>query len=255
LLIADFLAWLPIFEQTHLFVSSYKLAIRHTQSDKCGYLNGTYTLEGYTMSRLQILVLTSLLTVSGLSCADNNKNITRTLYVDELDSLRIEFPVGELEVEIWDGESIELDIELKSERSWLSWRRHKVDGIELEVSTSGGEVFLRIDADKLNQHWVVKMPAKLALGVDLGVGEIRIDGLENNLAVELGVGEVEVIAATDNFDHISVLVGVGDATLQGFGSGDENERSFISADAHFEGQGDYQIEVELGVGEVLIRLD
>jgi hypothetical protein len=205
--------------------------------------------------RLQILVLFSLLTVSGLSFADSYKNITRTLNVDELDSLRIEFPVGELEVEIWDGESIELDIELKSERSWLSWRRHKVDDIELEVSTSGGEVFLRIDADKLNQHWVVKMPAKLALGIDLGVGEIRINGLENNLAVELGVGEIEVVAATDNFDHINASVGVGDATLRGFGPDTGNKHSFVRADAHFEGRGDYQIEVELGVGEALIRLD
>jgi hypothetical protein len=154
------------------------------------------TLEGYAVKRFQILVLSSLLTVSGLSFADNYNNITRTLDVHELDSLRIEFPAGELEVEIWGGESLELDIELKSERSWLSWRRRKVDDIELEVSTSGGEVFLGIDADKLNQHWVVKMPAKLALGVDLGVGEIRINGLKSNLAVELGVGEIEVVAAT-----------------------------------------------------------
>jgi hypothetical protein len=255
LLVAGFLAWLPIFEQTHLFVSRYKLAIRHTQSDKCGYLNGTYTLEGYTMSRLQILVLALLLTVNGLSCAENYKNITRTLYVDELSSLRIEFSVGELEVEVWDGESIELDIELKSQRSWLSWRRRKVEDIELEVRISSDEVFLGIDADKLNQQWVVKMPAKLALDVDLGVGEIRIDGLDNNLALELGVGEIEVIAATDNFDYINVSVGVGDVSLRGFGSGTENERSFVSADAHFEGQGDYQIEAALGVGEVLIRLD
>ncbi|MFT7294873.1 MAG: hypothetical protein ACI87Q_002731, partial [Pseudohongiellaceae bacterium] len=34
-----------------------------------------------------------------------------------------------------------------------------------------------------------------------------------------------------------------------------NKHSFVRADAHFEGRGDYQIEVELGVGEALIRLD
>lgn len=207
------------------------------------------------MRRHQILILSSLLTVSGISFADNYKNINRTLDADELDSLRIEFSVGELEVEIWDGDSIELDIELTSERNWLSWRRRKVEDIELEVRTSGDELFLGIDEGKLNQHWVVKMPAKLALDVELGVGEIRIDGLDNNLAVELGVGEIEVITATDNFDHIDASVGVGDATLRGFGSGTENERSFVSADAHYEGRGDYTIEVELGVGDALVRLD
>jgi hypothetical protein len=59
----------------------------------------------------------------------------------------------------------------------------------------------------------------------------------------------------DNFDHINASVGVGEATLRGFGSDTENRRSFVSAEAHFEGRGDYQIEEELGVGEAVIRLD
>lgn len=207
------------------------------------------------MRRLQILVLSSLLTVSTLSFADNYKNINKTLDADDLDSLRIEFSVGEVELEIWDGDSIELDIELKAERSWLSWRPRKVEDIELEVRTSGGELFLGIDENKLQQQWVLKVPAKLALDIEIGVGEIRIDGLDNNLSLELGVGEIEVIAATDNFDHIDAAVGVGEATLRGFGSGTENERSFVSADAHFEGRGEYYIEVELGVGEAMVKLD
>lgn len=207
------------------------------------------------MRRHKILILSSLLTVSASSFADNYKNISRTLDADELDSLRVEFSVGELEVEIWDGDSIELDIELKSERSWLSWRRSKVDDIELELRTSGDEMLLRIDEGNLNQHWVVKVPAKLGLEVELGVGEIRIDGIDNNLSLELGVGEIEVIAASDNFDYIDASVGVGDAILRGFGSGTDNERSFVSADAHFEGRGDYKIKVELGVGDALVRLD
>lgn len=207
------------------------------------------------MRRHQILILSSLLTVSAGSFADNYKNISRTLDADELDSLRIEFSVGELEVEMWDGDTIELDIELTSERSWLSWRRRKVEDIELELRTSGDELFLGIDENKLNQQWVLKVPAKLALDIEIGVGEVRIDGLDNNLSLELGVGEIEVITATDNFDYIDASVGVGDAILRGFGSGTENERSFVSADAHFEGRGEYHIEVELGVGEAMVRLD
>jgi hypothetical protein len=207
------------------------------------------------MRPLQILALSSLLALNAFSYADNNKNITRTLDTDRSDSLRIEFSVGELEVEVWDGESIELDIELKGERSWLNWRNRNVEDIELEVRNSGDELFLGINGKKLNQHWVVKVPAKLALAVEMGVGGIRIEGLNNNLAIDLGVGEIGVIAATDNFDSINVSVGVGEAILEGFGSSAENERSFVSADARYKGQGDYKIDLELGVGDASVRLD
>lgn len=207
------------------------------------------------MRQFKLLVLSVFLTLSSLSVADNYKNISQTLDAGGLDSLHIEFSVGELEVEVWEGESIELDIELKAERSWLTWRRRKVEDIEVDIRTSGDELFLAIDENKLNQHWVVKVPAKLALEIELGVGEIRIDGLDNNLKLELGVGEVEVITATDNFGQIRAAVGVGDATLRGFGAGAENERSFVSADAHYEGSGEYQIEIDLGVGETSVRLD
>lgn len=204
------------------------------------------------MRRHQILLLSSLLTASTVSFADNSKTISRILDVDDVDLVHIEFPVGELEVVIWDELGISLEVEVFMEPDSSFELR---DQITLTPEVDGSDLLLVIDEKDLELHWVVKVPESLALEIELGVGEIRIDGLDNNLSVELGVGEIEVIAATANFDHIDASVGVGDATLQGFGSGTENERSFGSRDAHYEGGGDYAIEVELGVGDALVRLD
>lgn len=207
------------------------------------------------MKYIQSALLAGVLFASTAAMAANYKTITQSIEADEFAELRIGFSVGELELDVWDGDTIEIEIELKAERSWLSWRRRDVEDIELEVRSSGDSLFLSIDEDRLNQTWVLRVPDGLALEIEVGVGEISIDGLDNNLFADLGVGEFSIRTASENFSSIRASVGVGDATLRGFGSGSENERSFVSADANYQGPGEYDIEVEVGVGEVSVRRD
>lgn len=207
------------------------------------------------MKTMQSILLAVTLCVSTFAMAANFKTITQSIEAEDLDELRVAFSVGELEIDVWDGDTVELEIELRAERSWLTWRRKDVEDVELEVRRNGDSLLLEIDEDKLNQSWVLKVPESLAIEIELGVGEVSIDGLNNNLMADLGVGEFSIKTSTDDYDFIRASVGVGDATLRGFGSGSENERSFVSADANYQGSGEYQIEVEVGVGEVLVRLD
>lgn len=207
------------------------------------------------MTFIKTTLLAGALMASSMAMAANFKTITQSIEAEDFDELKVAFSVGELELEVWDGDTIELEIELRAERSWLSWRRRDVEDIELEVRSSGDSLFLGIDEDKLNQTWVLKVPESLALEIEMGVGEISIDGLNNSLFADLGVGEFSIRTTSENFATIRASVGVGDATLRGFGSGSENERSFVSADANYQGSGEYDIEVEVGVGEVSVRRD
>lgn len=196
------------------------------------------------------ILLAAFISLPTVSVADNYKHISETLSAADIESLDIEFSVGELEVIVGDGDSIELEIELKAERSWLSWRRRKVEDIDVEIETRGDTLYLAIEENNLSQQWSLRVPAKLALEAELGVGDIRIENLANDLDVELGVGSVEVTTADTNYDSINASVGVGDVSLRGFGQSSDNERSFVSADAYYQGQGDYSIEIDLGVGDV-----
>ncbi len=87
----------------------------------------------------------------------------------------------------------------------------------------------------------------------MGVGEVTIKALHNSLALELGVGSIAIDTDEADFRKIEASVGVGDATLRGFGSNADSERSFVSASANYEGDGEHHIAIELGVGEVSIR--
>ncbi|MFK7864013.1 MAG: hypothetical protein AB8B95_07275 [Pseudohongiellaceae bacterium] len=205
------------------------------------------------MKTMQSILLAVTLLASTMAMAANFKTINQSINAENFSALQVEFSVGELEIDVWDGDTVELEIELRAERSWLTWRRKDVEDVELDIQEKGGALMLSIDEGKLNQSWVLKVPARLALEIDLGVGEISIDGLNNNLVGELGVGEFSIKTSSEDFDMIQASVGVGDASLRGFGSGSENERSLVSADAIYVGSGEYEVEVEVGVGEVSIR--
>ena len=202
--------------------------------------------------KLTKLLPLALMVAASTSYADSYKHITQSISTEDFERLKLELTVGNLDIEVWDEDTVEVDIELKAERSWLSLRRRNVDGIELEVRENGEELYLGIDERKLEQQWSLKVPAKLAMEIEMGVGEVNIKGVHNSLALELGVGAVSVYADEIDFAKVEASVGVGDATLRGFGKGSSNDRSFVSADAYYEGDGEHHIAIELGVGEVSI---
>jgi hypothetical protein len=101
----------------------------------------------------------------------------------------------------------------------------------------------------------VKVPLDLALGVDLGVGELRIEGLEADLSADLGVGEVTVIMPAAAVGEVSVDTGVGEATLHADGRHWEG-KGFVGKELNWsKGRGKAAITVDCGVGEADIRLE
>ena len=202
---------------------------------------------------MKLLIALSLavgLALSTTAFADRVKHIDQTVDASMLDSVRLEISVGELDIETYDGDEIQLDIDLEAQRSWLTWRRRDVEDVELEVRVTNSRVYLSIDERNIAQHWRIKMPTKLALDIDVGVGEIRIEDFSNNLEMEVGVGSVRIEVAGTDYDSIHVEAGVGDAFIRGFSNRADNERNFISANAYYQGDGEYKIEIEVGVGDV-----
>lgn len=198
-------------------------------------------------------ILASLL-LSGALFADSSKTISRTIDASLAASVEIEAGIAEMDIEFYDGEQIELEIEVEAERRWFSWRRGSVDHVELEVHDGQENIYLAILDDKVQQHWRVRMPAKLAVVIDVGIGDIELDDFSNNLEMEVGVGSVLVDIKDTDYAMIRASAGVGDSSIQGFGrDGVDNERSFVSADSYYHGDGEYEINVEVGVGDAVVR--
>jgi hypothetical protein len=207
------------------------------------------TIKSYC--RHSFIVFTFILPV--IAIAATTKTITQAFDAAELERLELEISVAELDIEIVDGDVIELEVQLEAERRFFGLRSGSVDDVELVTHRSNSTLFLGIEDKNAEQHWVMHIPRNLALAISVGVGEVDIDKLENDLTLEVGVGAVRVDVIESAFADIQLQTGIGDAVIRGLKYRADNERSFISADAYYEGQGEHHISIDLGVGDALVR--
>jgi hypothetical protein len=92
------------------------------------------------------------------------------------------------------------------------------------------------------------------LEIDAGVGDVKIDVPSGDVVVDLGVGTAVVRAPAASVESAEGAGGVGDVVLKVRG---KNIKSggFISDVASWEGDGEYRIEVSVGVGDAIIELE
>ena len=95
------------------------------------------------------------------------------------------------------------------------------------------------------------------LEIDLGMGSLEISGPESDLWVDMGVGKVEAWLPRETVGLVSLNVGVGKAELFGAGPRVESRRSFlVGGEAYWDdGPGRARIHIDLGVGEIAVRLE
>ena len=184
--------------------------------------------------------------------AASSKRIQQSIDATDLGHIDFEISVAEVEIEVYEGDTVEVDIELRAKRSWWIFGRDDVDDVDLTVRQDSDGLELILDEDDVEQDWRVRLPAHMAVGFELGVGEIDIDGFNNNLVLELGVGAVRVVVTDEDYDQIRLATGVGDSSIRGFSNGSDNERNFVGADSYYSGEGNYAIEIEVGVGEASV---
>lgn len=202
----------------------------------------------------KLLAFGLALTAMSMASAASSKREFFEFDANDLDRLELEISVGEIDIEIYDGEIIELDLRLEADRNWFSLRRPNVDDIELDQRQMGSKLYLGIDRDNLEQTWRMRVPRRLALEIELGIGDLDIDGLVNDLQLDIGVGAARIDVASENYAEITARAGVGDALVRGFERGADNERrALVGADAYYVGEGEHEIHAEVGVGDVQIR--
>lgn len=200
---------------------------------------------------LGIACLGMLLSTAAFSAS--SKRIERSIAADQLEHIDFEISVAEMDIEIYDGNEIQLDISLKADRDWWIFGRNDVDDVDLSVYQDGNRIELVLDDDDIEQDWRVRLPAHLAISMDIGVGEVSIENLANDLRLDMGVGAVQINVADIDYDRIHLQTGVGDSSLRGFGRSTDNERNIVGADSYYQGEGEYQISVEVGVGDTQVR--
>lgn len=186
--------------------------------------------------------------------------LERQVSVANASRIHLDFPVGDLKVEVGSGRELEVYVELECDTLRKTRCAEAAKKIELAIS-SGAHPTVELKgwpkngSRGLEGNFRVIVPRDLPLNAELGVGAMTITGLEADLNAHLGVGDIMVVMPESAVAEVHVDTGVGDANLLAGGRNVEGS-GFVGKELDWDkGSGKAEVEIECGVGEARVRLE
>lgn len=190
--------------------------------------------------------------------ASDNEVIHRYSYsLDNINEVSINGGIGTMEVVHTDGKVLRVELELEGERRFFMLNKRDVSEIEVEDHVRGDRLNLRLNEDDLNNvkaHWRVELPSVARTHINLGVGQITATFADTELELDVGVGAGDISLARSTVGRVETSAGVGSAVL--YGANDTvSKRAIVSEQTYGYGNGHHRMELNVGVGEMKVRLD
>jgi len=180
-------------------------------------------------------------------------------------SIRIEFPAGELRLEAADADTLTAALEIRCPQDRrLEDCREQARSVELNTSSSGDEVLFGICGlprfhlgnDSLSVEGTIRVPRNHPPAIEMRVGRLEIAGVNRTLTARLKVGEIRTELPVEPFGNALLRANIGEVSLRAFGEDIEGRRPSLLGGAvtWSEGPGREDLHLEVSVGEVVARL-
>lgn len=208
-----------------------------------------------------ILVLTVLLGACVAEASDS-RGIEEVLELEAGQVVRIELPVAELRIEATERENVGIELTVRC-RWHLSDCEEALEDLEISSRSSSRRLtleltgFRRWHSSLLDVEGTIQIPRSSPLEVKMGVADLEIRDVEQDLRVDIGVGELDLRLPEAKIAEVFVDVGIGKVRFLGGSEHQDDRRSFlIGSEVHWsEGAGEAELDIEVGVGEVRVRLE
>ena len=194
--------------------------------------------------------------------AIDHREIRTTYQTTGLESLHFDLPVAEVRFEGYDGGKVEVDLFLECRRASGHECEHILDALRLEERRHGRTLDLELEGyprwskGKIEVEALVRVPRALDLDLEMGVGEVDVEGLAGDLRLDIGVGEVNIWLDQKTVRSVSLDAGVGETELHGVDRQETRRSLFVGSKVSwFEGDGEARILVDVGVGEISVWVD
>ena len=185
----------------------------------------------------------------------------QTFPVTKAHRVRLNFPVGELKVLPGDNAQVRFELRVRCRRGTLERCESMANRLVLDSHDQDGTLQLTLDNyPKWNNKGFTVMatllvPRAMPLRVEMGVGQLDIEGLAGDLDVDLGVGEADIRTSRVSAKDVAVDTGIGDANIRGCGAGNDHH-GFIGSSASWSGgTGRASVRLHVGVGDASVRID
>jgi hypothetical protein len=169
----------------------------------------------------------------------------------------IDFSVGELDIVAIDGNQVHLEVEIRCKKGRDCG--DPPDDVTVITETQEDEIRIRVkdfDWDDKDYHLYarIEVPRSLAVDVRMNVGELDIDGVEQDLDVTMSVGEVDVRVPESAVRSVDLEVSIGDAALRPR-NGSSTVRGWLGKRVDWDrGKGRSRVDIDLSVGDATVTL-
>ncbi len=213
--------------------------------------------------------------------AGENRTLEHRTPAAGIERLTLDAGVGDVTISAGPGDEIVARVTLKPRRGGIPLfssnreGRRQVEEASLEAHRDGTTLELSVPVPdkehrKFEERWEITVPARLAVDLDAGVGNVKITGLSGSITIDAGVGDVdvesaggdikidggvgdiEVTAPAASVGRVEISAGVGQCEIH------TGERTIkgksLGCDAAWTGQGSATLKIEAGVGEVTVKL-
>lgn len=209
------------------------------------------------MRRILQFAAAALLAGTPVAADETLRTFTFDREAGALTTVAIEAGVAEVEVIASDVTTIKVEVDIESGKSATRMRKI-VDRLELRAEERGGRLHLEVvnaphhDRD-YSEVWTVQIPRTLELELEVGVGDVRVLDVAARVSVETGVGDIRIEGEHNAFGRVRASCGVGDVEIR-TPEGRADADGFIGKSSSLRGPGKADLDVEVGVGDITIRL-
>jgi hypothetical protein len=191
------------------------------------------------------------------------REISRSFTLEGDQTLRLDLSVGEIRIEGADIDKVEAELRIKCRWGNDEDCDRLLEKVELDSRTTSRRLIVEVVSDsswrktKLEIEGDFRVPRGVALEVDMGVGELTIEGVTADLSADLGVGELSIRIPATGVGSVALDAGVGEAKLLGAGKYVEGRRSMLVGSEVFwdDGEGKARVRADVGVGEATVYLE
>ena len=215
------------------------------------------------MRRWMVLLLAIALLAPAARAGSKAREISAEFTLEEGQTLRLDLSVGEINVEGADIDRVQAELRVECRWGGDEDCERLLEKVELDSRSTSRRQVIEVISDsswrktKLEIEGEFRVPRGVALEVDMGVGELTIEGISADLNADLGVGELTIRIPAAAVRSIGVDAGVGEAKLLGAGTFVAGRRSMLIGSEVFwdEGEGEARVRADVGVGEATVYLE
>lgn len=239
------------------------------------------------MKRLAILGL--LLGLPLLAQAADPRMLNTDISASGINAVVITAGVGELHITPSTDGAVHVQVSLEQKSREFLWFFHwqsrattqEIQAAQITQKQQGERLILmlttsgKLNNDNVKQKWNVQVPARMAVDLNMKVGEATIDGVAGGvqaalnvgelnvdvprgiLSAKINVGQISVTTATNQPGNIVLSSNIGEAALYINGKyiSHAGEHSGLGRTIDLNGSGPDSMHVSVNIGEVDLRVE